>query len=65
MDYIIDYTIYIFHIFPSRPVVEKPYLGGFRNKESGATYHHAVTQTAPLQKKEIRAIRLHRIRPLG
>merc|ERR1719389_103165 len=43
-----------------RPVIEKPYLGGFRNKESGATYHHAVTQTAPLQKKEIHAIRFHR-----
>jgi hypothetical protein len=23
----------------------KPYLGGFRNKRSGAVYHHAVTQT--------------------
>jgi hypothetical protein len=43
-----------------RPVIEKPYLGGFRNKESGVTFHHAVTQTAPLQKKEIHAIRFHR-----
>jgi len=43
-----------------RPVIEKPYLGGFRNKESAATFHHAVTQTAPLQKKEIHAIRFHR-----
>merc|ERR1712118_39903 len=43
-----------------RPAVEKPYLGGYRNKESGASYHHAVTQTAPLQKKEIHAIRFHR-----
>merc|ERR1719440_1065864 len=43
-----------------RPVIEKPYLGGFRNKDSGATYHHAVTQTAPVQKKEIHAIRFHR-----
>lgn len=43
-----------------RPVMEKPYLGGFRNKESGATFHHAVTQTNPLQKKEVHAYRFHR-----
>mmetsp|Transcript_78594 Transcript_78594/g.143167 ORF Transcript_78594/g.143167 Transcript_78594/m.143167 type:complete len:543 (-) Transcript_78594:144-1772(-) len=43
-----------------RPVMEKPYLGGYRNKETGASYHHAVTQTAPLQKKEIHTIRFHR-----
>merc|ERR1719161_3334908 len=43
-----------------RPVMEKPYLGGFRNKETGTTYHHSVTQTAPLQKKEIHTIRFHR-----
>lgn len=43
-----------------RPVMDKPYLGGFRNKETGITYHHAVTQSAPLQKKEIHAIRFHR-----
>merc|ERR1719399_1850554 len=43
-----------------RPVMEKPYLGGFRNKETGVTYHHAVTQSAPLQKKEIHTIRFHR-----
>lgn len=50
--------IVIVHV--QRPVVEKPYLGGFRHKESGATYHHAVTQTAPFQKKEIHSIRFHR-----
>jgi hypothetical protein len=43
-----------------RPIVEKSYLGGVRNKESGTTYHHAITQTAPLQKKEIHTIRFHR-----
>jgi len=43
-----------------RPVMEKPYLGGFRNKETGTTYHHSVTQTAPLKKKEIHTIRFHR-----
>merc|ERR550537_1997233 len=32
-----------------RPVMEKPYLGGFRNKQSGSMFHHAVTQTAPMQ----------------
>merc|ERR1719253_775389 len=43
-----------------RPVVEKPYLGGFRNKETGSQFHHAVTQTAPMTKKEVHAIRFHR-----
>lgn len=26
---------------------EKPFLGGFRNRHSGAVFHHAVTQTDP------------------
>merc|ERR1712224_950678 len=26
-----------------RPAIEKPYLGGFQHKETGTTYHHAVT----------------------
>merc|ERR1719329_1176320 len=43
-----------------RPIMEKPYLGGFRNKHNGSMYHHALTQTAPLQKKEIHTIRFHR-----
>mmetsp|Transcript_15345 Transcript_15345/g.42064 ORF Transcript_15345/g.42064 Transcript_15345/m.42064 type:complete len:522 (+) Transcript_15345:152-1717(+) len=43
-----------------RPIMEKPYLGGFRNKHSGTEYHHAVTQTAPVQKKELHSIRFHR-----
>ncbi|CAJ1346388.1 unnamed protein product [Effrenium voratum] len=43
-----------------RPVMEKPYFGGYRNKQNGATYHHAVTQTAPIQKKDIHVIRFHR-----
>merc|ERR1719463_843334 len=48
------------NVFVQRPAMEKPYLGGFRNKETGAQYHHAITQTAPFQKKEIHAIRFHR-----
>lgn len=43
-----------------RPIMEKPYLGGFRNKQSGVTYHHAVTQTVPTAKKELHTIRFHR-----
>jgi hypothetical protein len=43
-----------------RAVMEKPYLGGFRNKETGVSFHHAVTQSAPVQKKEIHSIRFHR-----
>eukprot|EP00927_Polykrikos_kofoidii_P066267 TRINITY_DN6189_c0_g1_i2.p1 TRINITY_DN6189_c0_g1~~TRINITY_DN6189_c0_g1_i2.p1 ORF type:complete len:527 (+),score=110.64 TRINITY_DN6189_c0_g1_i2:162-1742(+) len=43
-----------------RPIMEKPYLGGFRHKISSSTYHHAVTQTAPVQKKEIHTINFHR-----
>jgi len=43
-----------------RPVMEKPYLGGFKNKANNATYHHAVTQTAPAQKTEPHKIRFHR-----
>lgn len=43
-----------------RPDIQKPYLGGFRNKKDGSTHHHAITQTAPLQKKEIQTIRFHR-----
>jgi len=43
-----------------RPIMEKPYLGGFRNKQTATMFHHAVTQTAPQQKKEIQTIRFHR-----
>eukprot|EP00930_Biecheleria_cincta_P085481 TRINITY_DN74872_c0_g1_i1.p1 TRINITY_DN74872_c0_g1~~TRINITY_DN74872_c0_g1_i1.p1 ORF type:complete len:541 (-),score=126.74 TRINITY_DN74872_c0_g1_i1:180-1748(-) len=43
-----------------RPVMEKPYLGGFKNKANNAIYHHAVTQTAPAQKTEPHKIRFHR-----
>jgi hypothetical protein len=50
----------IITVHVQRPVMEKPYLGGFRNKQVGTTYHHAVSQTAPMQKKEIRSIRFHR-----
>eukprot|EP00439_Symbiodinium_sp_Y106_P011743 s6526_g1.t2 len=43
-----------------RPVMEKPYLGGFRNKATESMYHHAVTQTAPVQKKDVHTLRFHR-----
>lgn len=43
-----------------RPIMEKPYLGGYRSKQSQVTFHHAVTQTAPQQKKELYRIRFHR-----
>mmetsp|Transcript_106407 Transcript_106407/g.343279 ORF Transcript_106407/g.343279 Transcript_106407/m.343279 type:complete len:549 (-) Transcript_106407:120-1766(-) len=43
-----------------RPTKDKVYLGGYRNKETGAQYHHAVTQTAPIKKKEIQTRRFHR-----
>lgn len=43
-----------------RPVTEKPYLGGFRHKETGTTYHHALTQTMPPPKKELHTIRFNR-----
>mmetsp|Transcript_66368 Transcript_66368/g.154221 ORF Transcript_66368/g.154221 Transcript_66368/m.154221 type:complete len:555 (+) Transcript_66368:68-1732(+) len=43
-----------------RPAMEKPYLGGFRNKQTGLQYHHAITQTAPTQKRELHTIRFHR-----
>jgi hypothetical protein len=48
------------NVHVQRPVMEKPYLGGYRNKQSGAQYHHAVTQTAPTQKKDKTSIRFHR-----
>ncbi|CAE7204750.1 IQUB [Symbiodinium microadriaticum] len=43
-----------------RPVMEKPYLGGFRNKATDSMYHHAVSQTAPVQKKDVHTLRFHR-----
>jgi hypothetical protein len=50
----------VVNVHVQRPVMEKPYLGGFRNKQSGAQFHHAVTQTAPTQQKERATIRFHR-----
>jgi len=50
----------VVNVHVQRPVMEKPYLGGFRNKQSGIQFHHAVTQTAPTQPKEKAAIRFHR-----
>ena len=43
-----------------RPVMEKPYLGGFRNKVTDSMFHHAITQTAPVQKKDVHTLRFHR-----
>eukprot|EP00435_Cladocopium_sp_Y103_P013687 s1654_g3.t1 len=50
----------IISVHVQRPVMEKPYFGGYRNKMTGATFHHAVTQTAPIQKKDVHIIRFHR-----
>ena len=30
-----------------REKTKKPFLGGYRHKETGAEYHHAAIQTAP------------------
>ncbi|KAL4436599.1 hypothetical protein ABPG75_003738 [Micractinium tetrahymenae] len=30
---------------------QKPFLGGFRNRQSGAVFHHAATQTDPLPQR--------------
>lgn len=43
-----------------RPLAEKPYLGGYRSRQTGALYHHATTQTVPQQKKVVSLIRFHR-----
>jgi hypothetical protein len=50
----------IITVHVQRQIMEKPYLGGFRNKQSTLTYHHALSQTAPQQKREIQTIRFHR-----
>mmetsp|Transcript_76385 Transcript_76385/g.154963 ORF Transcript_76385/g.154963 Transcript_76385/m.154963 type:complete len:574 (+) Transcript_76385:44-1765(+) len=50
----------IISVHVQRPVMEKPYFGGYRNKMTGSTFHHAVTQTAPIQKKDVHIIRFHR-----
>lgn len=43
-----------------RPSVDKSYLGGFKNRGTGVTFHHAATQTAPELKKDVRKIHFHR-----
>jgi len=50
----------VISVHVQRPVIEKPYMGGYRHKENGSTFHHAVTQTAPVQKMEVHPIRFHR-----
>jgi len=30
-----------------RATVKKPFLGGYRHKQTGAVYHHATAQTVP------------------
>jgi len=46
-------------VYVERPTAEKPYLGGYRNKQTGQTYHHAYAQT-PRPQKEASAIKYHR-----
>ena len=35
-----------------RPVVKKPFLGGYRHRVSGLEYHHASAQTMPKRKPD-------------
>jgi len=46
-------------VYVERPTMEKPYLGGYRNKQSGSQYHHASSQT-PRPQKETGVIKYHR-----
>jgi hypothetical protein len=47
------------YVYVERPTAEKPYLGGYANKQTGQTYHHAYAQT-PRPQKEASAIKYHR-----
>jgi hypothetical protein len=42
-----------------RPVAHKPYLGGYRHKETAVEYHHSFTQT-PRPPVESKAVKYHR-----
>ena len=35
-----------------RKMVKKPFLGGYRHRETGIEYHHAAVQTAPPQRPD-------------
>lgn len=43
-----------------RPLAQKPYLGGFKNKHTKAEYHHAFTQSDPVGQKKQNVLRYHR-----
>ncbi|XP_060528984.1 IQ and ubiquitin-like domain-containing protein [Cylas formicarius] len=40
--------------------IEKPYLGGYRNIQTGIQYHHGFTQTGPLKLKLSAEMKNHR-----
>ena len=35
-----------------RAQVKKPFLGGYRHKETGTEYHHASVQTLPKRRPD-------------
>ena len=45
---------YYFPIVIEKAAAVKKYLGGYRNKQTGAVYHHASSQTPTDQKKAMR-----------
>jgi hypothetical protein len=51
-----DKTVFV---YVERPVANKPYLGGFRHKETTVEYHHAFTQT-PRPPAQAKATKYHR-----
>ena len=51
-----DKTVFV---YVERPVANKPYLGGFRHKETTVEFHHAFTQT-PRPPVQAKATKYHR-----
>jgi len=47
------------NVYVERPVAQKPYLGGYRHKQTGVEYHHSFSQT-PRPPAESKAMKYHR-----
>jgi len=47
---------YYFPVMIQKNTVPKPYLGGYRNKVTGAIYHHSTSQTPTEAKKALRDV---------